>query len=66
MLLKDCFGNGRKHCGKGRKCWLLAFSPFPTMFSKGFLYMVFKIRDSVVRGKAYFAKYLITVFPLHT
>ena len=22
--------------GKRRKCWLPAFSPFPTMFSKGF------------------------------
>ena len=22
----------RKHCGKRRKCWLPAFSPFPTMF----------------------------------
>ena len=26
---------GRKHCWKRRKCWLPAFSPFPT-FSKGF------------------------------
>ena len=26
------FGIGRKHCGKRRKCWLPAFSPFPTMF----------------------------------
>ena len=25
---------GRKHCWKRRKCWLPAFSPFPTMFSK--------------------------------
>ena len=24
----------RKHCGKKRKCWLPAFSPFPTMFFK--------------------------------
>ena len=24
-----CFGKGRKHCGKRRKCWLPAFSPFP-------------------------------------
>ena len=24
---------GRKHCGKKRKCWLPAFSSFPTMFS---------------------------------
>ena len=23
----------RKHCGKRRKCWLPAFSPFPKMFS---------------------------------
>ena len=23
-----CFGKGRKHCGKKRKCWLPAFSPF--------------------------------------
>ena len=23
----------RKHCGKRRKCWLPALSPFPTMFS---------------------------------
>ena len=27
-----CFGKGRKYCGKVRKCWLPAFSPFPTMF----------------------------------
>ena len=25
---------GRKHCGKRRKCWLPAFSPFPTRVSK--------------------------------
>ena len=37
-----------KHCGKRRKCWLPAFSPFPTMFSKGFLYRVVKSRDIVV------------------
>ena len=23
----------KKDCGKWRKCWLPAFSPFPTMFS---------------------------------
>ena len=27
----------RKHCGKRRKCWLPALSPFPTMFSKRLL-----------------------------
>ena len=31
-----CFVKGRKHCGKRRKCWLPAFYPFPTMYSKGF------------------------------
>ena len=29
-------GKDRKHCWKRRKCWLPAFSPFPTMFSKAF------------------------------
>ena len=32
--MKNCIGKGRKHCGKMRKCWLPAFSPFPMMFSK--------------------------------
>ena len=36
---------GRKHCGKCRKCWLPAFSPFPTVFSKGFCLKVIKSRD---------------------
>ena len=27
----------KKHCGKRRKCCLPAFSPFPTMFSKGLI-----------------------------
>ena len=31
---------GRKHCGRRRKCWLPAFSPFAKMLSKGFLYRV--------------------------
>ena len=29
---------GRKHCRKRRKCWLTAFSPFPTMFFQRLLY----------------------------
>ena len=33
-----CCGKDRKHCGKRRKCWLPAFSPFPTMFSKKLLF----------------------------
>ena len=32
------FGMGRKHFVKMRKCWLPAFSTFPTMFSKGFFF----------------------------
>ena len=31
-----CVGKGRKHSGKRRKCWLPAFSPFSTMFSKAY------------------------------
>ena len=30
------FGMVRKHCGKRRKCWLPAFSPYPTMLPNGF------------------------------
>ena len=30
------FENGKKRCEKRRKCWLPAFSPIPTMFSKPF------------------------------
>ena len=32
--LKFVLEKGRKHCGKRRKCWLPAPSPFSTMFSK--------------------------------
>ena len=44
------FGKGRKHCGKRRKCWLPAFSPIPTMFSKSFLPKIVKSRDCVVKS----------------
>ena len=47
--LKFCVGKGRKHCGKRRKCWLPAFSPFPTMFLKSFFFKVVKSRDLVVK-----------------
>ena len=33
-----CLSYCRKHCGKGRKCWLPVISPFPTVFSKGFFF----------------------------
>ena len=41
--IQICFGKGRKYCGKRRKCWLPTFSPFPTMFSKGFFLRVVKV-----------------------
>ena len=34
----------RKHCGKRRKCWLSAFSPFPTMFFKRLLLYLSKVK----------------------
>ena len=46
-LCESSFVKGRKHCGKRRKCWLLAFSPVPIMFSKGFSVGVVKSRDCV-------------------
>ena len=45
-----CVEKGRKHCRKRRKCWLPAFSPFPTVFSKGFFLKVVKSRDCVVNS----------------
>ena len=41
--IEICFENGRKHCGKRRKCWLPAFSPFPTILSKAFFLRVVKM-----------------------
>ena len=38
------------NCSCWRKCWLPAFSPFPTMFSKGFLYTVIKSLNCVVKS----------------
>ena len=48
--IRTSFGKGRKRCGKRRKCWLPTFSPFPTMFSKGFFPRVVKSRDCVVKN----------------
>ena len=41
----------RKHCGKRRKCWQPAFSPFPTMFSNlqgtnFVIYAIFKMSSA--------------------
>ena len=49
--IKTCFWKVRKHCGKRRKSYLPAFSLFPTMLSKGFLYRVIKSRDCVVKSE---------------
>ena len=35
---------GRKHCGKGRKCRLPAFTSFATMITKLFCFRSFKLR----------------------
>ena len=48
----NVFFKGREEIigGKRRKCWLPAFSPFPTMFSKGFAHRGFKSRDCAIKG----------------
>ena len=49
--IEICFWKGRKHCGKRRKWWFSAFSPFPTMLSKVFFLRVVKSWDCVVELK---------------
>ena len=49
-ILKFIMGNGGKHCGKRRKCWLPAFSPFLSMFWKGLFLKVVKSRDCLVKS----------------
>ena len=48
--MEICVGKSRKHCGKRRKCWLPAFSPFPTLFSKTFFSRGVKSLDCVVKS----------------
>ena len=50
----NCIAKGTNNCGKRRKCWLPAFSPFPTMFSEGFFPRVIKSWDCVVKTWAKF------------
>ena len=50
-MIISAFDRVKKHCGKRRKCWLPAFSPFPTMFSKAFFFGVVKSRDCLVKSK---------------
>ena len=42
-----------QHYGKRRKCWLPAFSPFPTTFSKSFFLWVINCWDCVVKNKRF-------------
>ena len=42
-------GMSGKQCGKSRKCWLPAVSPFQTLFSNGFFIAV-KPQDCVVKN----------------
>ena len=43
-------GKRRKPCGERRKCWLLAISPFPTMFSRAVFVRVVKSWGFVVKS----------------
>ena len=45
----SCLSTVRKHCGKWRKCWLPAFSPFPTIFPKCLFLKVVKSQDCMVK-----------------
>ena len=49
LKIEICYGKDRKHFRKRRKCWLPAFSSFPTMFSEGYYLRVVKSRDCVVK-----------------
>ena len=37
-IMISVFDQVKNIVGKGEKSWLPAFSPFPTMFSKGFVF----------------------------
>ena len=54
IRIKDKVGfkKDRKDCGKGKQCWAPAFSPFPTMFSKGLLFKLVKTCCGAVKGYA--------------
>ena len=48
--LKFVKGSVENIVEKRTKCWLPAFSPFPTMFSKNFFLKVIKSRNCVVKS----------------
>ena len=57
QMMISLFDRVEKRCGKRRKCWLPAFSPFPTVFSKALFFSVVKSRDYVVKSYGYFRYY---------
>ena len=59
--LKSVLKKSRKHSWKRRKCWLAAFSSFPTMFSEGFSYRAVKIRGSQTLSQTNPGSYVATV-----
>ena len=55
--IEICFVKDRKYCGKRRKCWITAFSPFPTIQSE--VYLLRAVKAGIVRYRVedvYFAK----------
>ena len=48
--IEVCVGKNRKHCWKRMICWLPAFYPFPTMFSKASFSRGVKSWDCVVKA----------------
>ena len=50
--LTSYFWKSRKHFGKRGKCWLPAFSPFSTMFSKSFFLRVINLCSKELRNKS--------------
>ena len=51
----------KKNVVKGENAGCQHFSPFPTMFSKGFFFRVIKRWDSLVRVKDYYGHKIFLV-----
>ena len=59
----NLFWEGQKTLWERRKCWLPAFSPFHTIFSKDFFYRLVKNRNSVVKsGTLYICWSCLTMY----
>ena len=48
---------GKKTLWKRRKCWLPAYSPFPTMLSKGFILNGIKSCHCLVKGSTAYSRF---------